>query len=137
MRGTLTAVAMSLWAVPFIRAVWLYRWARESFADSGSINAHNDLAYASLLLVSYAIGAAVSTWLAASLKRSNCISLSPPTILSLACAGWLIHMRPEEPIVLFPVMHPLLPAAVCLGLGLWGVVTLIWHSLFHRPVEAT
>ena len=106
------ASAVLLWCLPFARAVSFYRESCDYLRETGSSDAGGDVDFSLDLLHSYtySLGAALAVvW---------CLSVRPriafvlPIVAVLFAAYEVLRIRPEEPIVLFPAMHPYRPAII-------------------------
>ena len=102
----------ALWVGPLLRAVNFFRDARAVFAGVHSINAANDLWFSGKLLASYSVSLLASFVVARTVSRvARLILIVPMGILGFAVAE-VIKIRPESPIVLFPLMVPWRPAFI-------------------------
>jgi len=111
---------IALWARPLVRAVSFFRWAQQYFAETGSINASNDLRFSTILLLSYSISllsALIFAWFL--FRRPRFAFLLPFSLLIFAVSE-VIRSQPESPIILFPTFgpwRPVLLSIVAVGLG--------------------
>lgn len=105
----------ALWSLPLGRAISLFRDSRAYFAETGSINASNDVAFSSTLLLSYAVsllaGFALAWFLS---RRPHLVFLLPIALFTFAVVE-VLRLRPELPIVLIPTIAPWRPAFISLG----------------------
>jgi len=124
------AVLFALWAFPFVRVISLFRDSQAYLAETGSINASNDLSFSSTLLVSYIISLAAAFIVAWLYSRScSWLLIFPVAILGYSVVE-VLRVRPEEVIVLFPVMRPWRPAI--LSLIAMTVALALFYAHRHR-----
>ncbi len=105
-------ITILLWCIPLTRAFGLYRKSQRYFAETGSIDAGRDMDFSLALLLSYtwSLGAALGVvWCLFSRPRAV---FALPVCVVLFAAYEVIRIRPEEPIVFFPSMHPYRPAII-------------------------
>lgn len=106
------ALAVLLWCLPFARAVRFYLESCEYLRETGSSEAGGDVDFGLDLLYSYSYS------LGSALAIAWCFSARPriafvlPIFAVLFAAYEVLRVRPEEPIVLFPAMHPYRPAII-------------------------
>ena len=101
---------VALWSLPLIRAVSLLRESQAYFGETGSINAASDLSFSSSLLVSYIVSLVAAFTVAWMYSRFASWLLVFPVLILGYSVTEILRVRPEEVIVLFPVMHPWRPA---------------------------
>ncbi|MBN8248542.1 MAG: hypothetical protein J0L84_14020 [Verrucomicrobia bacterium] len=102
----------ALWALPLARAFSLFRESRAYFAETGSINASNDVALSTALLCSYVISllaALALAWLFS--RRLHLLGLLPVVALVFAVVE-VLSRRPESPVILVPAIMPWRPALI-------------------------
>lgn len=116
----LLIIVIGLWTMPLARAMQYVGWSWQYYRETQSINASNDLTYGTALLISYEVALLISVGLAYQLVRTRQLLLLIPLMLALIEAVSINRIKPEEPIVLFPVIHPLRPAACYIALGIAG-----------------
>jgi hypothetical protein len=116
----LLIIVVGLWTMPLGRAMQHAGWSWQYYRETQSINASNDLTYGITLLISYEVGLLISVGLAYQLVRTRQLLLLILLTLALAEAISINRFKPEEPIMLFPVIHPLRPAACYIALGIAG-----------------
>jgi len=116
----LLILVIGLWTMPLARAMQHVGWSWQYHQETQSINASNDLTYGIALLISYEVALLVSVGLAYQFVRTRQLLLLIPLTLALAESVSINYIKPEEPIVLFPVIHPLRPAACYIALGIAG-----------------
>ena len=124
-------VAVLLWSVPFSRAVDLYRQSSSYLSETSSSDAGEDVGFSLDLLHSYtySLGAAlVVVWCLASRPR---FLFALPVCAALFAACEVIRIRPEVPIVHFPLMHPYRPAIISV------LALLVALALRYLPRRAT
>jgi hypothetical protein len=105
-------VAVLLWSVPLTRAIRLYRESWHYLSETRSSDAGRDVDFSLDLLHSYtySLGAAlVVVWCLFSRPRAV---FAIPLCVALFAPCEVILLRPEEAIVLIPVMHPYRPAFI-------------------------
>lgn len=124
MKAKLTTwLCLGLWAVPVIRWARFEKWAADYHTDTGSINSANDLNYASAVGFCYLVGigsSLVLCWLVN--QRGSAVNWTL-WAMCLACLSFVICMRPEEPIVLFPSFSPLRWGIWFVALGAVGLAS--------------
>ena len=116
----LLVLVIGLWTMPLARAMQHVGWSWQYYQETQSINTSNDLEYAITLLISYEVALLISVVLAYQLVHPRQLLLLFPLTLALAEAVSIIHNKPEEPIALFPVIHPLRPAACYIAFAIAG-----------------
>ena len=116
----LLLIVVGFWTMPLARAMQHVGGSWQYHHETQSIDASNDLIYGITLLVSYEVALLVSVGLAYQLVRTRQLLLLIPLTLALAEAASINRIKPEEPIVLFPVIRPLRPAACYIALGIAG-----------------
>ena len=132
MRRALTFLAMTgIWTLPIIRAFQLFRYSSGVFSEDGSINAWNDYAFSRALLVSYFFCLAVGIFLTWLFFRRRDMLMAIPLSGAFLIAFGIILARPESVIVLFPTMHPLLPALFSI-FALLAAVVIHWLPRSER-----
>jgi len=102
-----------LWAYPLARAIAGFREAQDYFRETwGSINASNDVDFSFWLLAGYlfSLTAAFAFALLLSVRSRPWMIL--PAALFVIVAGEVLWLRPEGPIVFFPVMNPWHPVVI-------------------------
>jgi hypothetical protein len=103
---------VALWAFPLARAFFLFQESQAYFAETGSINASNDLAFSRELLSSYEVSllAAIAfAWVLS--RRPHLLFLLPGVALVFAVVE-VLRLRPESPIALIPTIKPWRPALI-------------------------
>ena len=105
---------VALWSLPLVRAVSLLRESRAYFAETGSIEAANDLSFSSSLLISYIVSLAAAFTVAWMYSRFASWLLVFPVLILGYSVTEILRVSPEEVIVLFPVMRPWRPATFSL-----------------------
>jgi hypothetical protein len=130
-RALITIGFVGLWVWPLVRAVHLFRYTAEVYAETGSLNAWTDYAFSRALLASYSFSLAVGVFLIWLFFRTHVRLLAGPLTGAFCIAGGMVLLRPEEVIVFFPAMSPTLPAAGSLIALLVAGVMLGLHRI--RP----
>jgi len=106
---------VALWSLPLARAISLFRESQAYFAETGSINASNDIAFSAALLSSYAVSLLAALALAWFLSlRPHLVFLLPVIALVFAVVE-VLRLRPESPIALFPTIAPWRPALISIA----------------------
>lgn len=104
----------ALWSVPLVRAFSLLDSSQAYFAETGSINAANDLSFSSTLVISYIVSLTAAFTVACLYSRSRSWLLIIPFVILGYSVIEVLRVRPEEVIVLFPVMRLWRPATFSL-----------------------
>ena len=120
------ALFVALWSLPLVRAISLFRESQAYFAETGSINASNDVAFSTALLSSYAISLLAALALAWFLsRRPHLVFLFPGAALVFAVVE-VLRFRPESPIVLVPTIAPWRPALISIAAAVSAAI-FIYH----------
>ena len=106
---------VALWALPLARAFSLFRESHAYFAETGSINASNDVAFGTALLTSYAVSLLAALALAWFLSRRPHLLFLLPVVALVFAAVEVLRLRPESPIVLIPTIAPWRPAFISIA----------------------
>ncbi len=116
---------ITLWVRPLVRAVSFFCWAQQYFAETGSINAANDLRYSTTLLICYSsslLAALVFAWFL--FRRHRLAYLLPFSLLTFAVFE-VVRWQPESPIILFPTYGPWRPVS-------YNFIAIGLSAFFHR-----
>jgi hypothetical protein len=105
----------ALWVLPLARAISFFLWAKQYFAEDGSIDASNDLLFSKLLLASYFVSLLAGVGLAWLISRRPGLAFLAPIGFLLFAVIEVLWIRPEAPIVFFPAMLPWRPAFICVS----------------------
>ena len=106
---------VALWSWPLVRAISLFQDSQAYFAETGSLNASNDVAFSTALLASYAVSLLAALILACFLSRRPHLLFLLPVVAIVFAVVEVLRLRPESPIVLFPAIQPWRPALISIA----------------------
>jgi len=127
------ALFCALWAYPLYRAASFFSWAQSYYGETHSINAANDLNYATSLAVSYSISILGFLSLAYLVFRFPRPILLLPLGLAAFAVIEVLRLRPESPIPLFPNMMPWRPALLNTAAAALAAACIFAPRLIRRP----
>ena len=105
----------SLWALPLSRATSFVRAARDYSNETSSLDASDDLHFATSLLLSYSLSVVASFGLAWLVSRRPHLAFVVPAGLGLFAAGEVLWLHPESPVHLFPTIAAWRPALISIA----------------------
>ncbi len=116
----------ALWSVPLARAFDFLHAATQTYAEDDSMDSYNDHLLAVLFVASYALSLLAALFIAWLCTRARPWLLLLPLLLAADTAVEVIRVKPEEVIVLIPVMLPWHPAL--LNLAAVTTACVVWFT---------
>jgi hypothetical protein len=125
----------SLWALPLSRATSFVRAARDYSNETSSLDASDDLHFATSLLLSYSLSVVASFGLAWLVSRRPHLAFVVPAGLGLFAAAEVLWLHPESPVHLLPTISAWRPALISItAVAIAAIleVMLPWTSKFDK-----
>jgi hypothetical protein len=126
---------MALWALPIERAIRYLVYATQIYREAESINAYNDYGYGWRLLVSYIIGLASMSGIVLAIHLTGWKWLWLPLTIMAFITCEVIKGKPEEVIVFFRAINPVMLGLFYFALGfpgLFAIADLRMKKVYER-----